>query len=181
MRKETLAAINFYRFSVQPQLNLGKTGQIAHARHHLVAFRKKLSSRVTLLRRLVGSGWSAGVKTLSTAALSLFYSATECCAPVLCCNVCTFLKKNVLNNALCVIPDYLRPTPTNHQFILSAIQPTELRLLGAIHPLVYRESLDPDGMLQGILTGSSDALEERLRSRRPFVPAAQILSNNLSD
>ena len=26
-------------------------------RHHLVALRKKLSSRVTLLRRIVGSGW----------------------------------------------------------------------------------------------------------------------------
>ena len=33
-------------------------------RHHLVALRKKLSSRVTLLRRLVGSGWGAGAKTL---------------------------------------------------------------------------------------------------------------------
>ena len=32
--------------------------------HHLVALRKKLSSRVTLLRRLVGSGWGAGAKTL---------------------------------------------------------------------------------------------------------------------
>ena len=28
-------------------------------RHHLVALRKKLSSRVTLLRRLLGSGWGA--------------------------------------------------------------------------------------------------------------------------
>ena len=28
--------------------------------HHLVALRKKISSRVTLLRRLVGSGWGAG-------------------------------------------------------------------------------------------------------------------------
>ena len=33
-------------------------------RHHLVALSKKLSSRVTLLRRLVGSGWGAGAKTL---------------------------------------------------------------------------------------------------------------------
>ena len=40
-------------------------------RHHLVALRKKLSSRVTLLRRLVGSGWGAGGKTLRIATLSL--------------------------------------------------------------------------------------------------------------
>ena len=51
-------------------------------RHHLVALRKKLSSRVTLLRRLVGSGWGAGAKTLRIATLSLVYSAAEYCAPV---------------------------------------------------------------------------------------------------
>ena len=43
-------------------------------RHHLVALRKKLSSRVTLLRRLVGSGWGAGTKILRIATLSLVYS-----------------------------------------------------------------------------------------------------------
>ena len=44
--------------------------------HHLVALRKKLSSRVTLLRRLVGSGWGAGAKTLRIATLSLVYSSS---------------------------------------------------------------------------------------------------------
>ena len=42
-------------------------------RHHLVALRKKLSSHVTLLRRLVGSGWGAGVKTLRIATLPLVH------------------------------------------------------------------------------------------------------------
>ena len=51
-------------------------------RHQLVALRKKLSSRVTLLRRLVGSGWGAGAKTLRIVTLSLVYSAAEYCAPV---------------------------------------------------------------------------------------------------
>ena len=46
-------------------------------RHHLVALRKKLSSRVTLLRRLVGSGWTGDVKTLCIAILSLVWSTTE--------------------------------------------------------------------------------------------------------
>ena len=52
-------------------------------RHHLVALRKKLSSHVTLLRRLVGSGWGAGAKTLRIT-LSLVYSTAEYCAPVWC-------------------------------------------------------------------------------------------------
>ena len=43
-------------------------------RHHLEALRKKLTTRVALMRRLAGSGWGAGAKTLRTAALSLVYS-----------------------------------------------------------------------------------------------------------
>ena len=50
-------------------------------RHHLEASRKKLSTRVLLLRRLAGSGWGDGAKTLRTVALSLIYSTAEYCAP----------------------------------------------------------------------------------------------------
>ena len=39
-------------------------------RHHLVALLKKVSSRVTLLRQLVGLGWNAGAKTLRIATCS---------------------------------------------------------------------------------------------------------------
>ena len=58
-------------------------------RHHLVALRKKLSSLVTLLKRLVGSGWGAGTKTLCTATLSLVYSTSEYCAPVYIVSQCS--------------------------------------------------------------------------------------------
>ena len=50
--------------------------------HHLVAMHKKPSSRVTLLRRIVGLGWGTGVKTLSKAALSPVYLTTEYCTPI---------------------------------------------------------------------------------------------------
>ena len=36
-------------------------------RHHLEALHKKLTTRVALMRRLAGSGWDAGTKTLRTA------------------------------------------------------------------------------------------------------------------
>ena len=68
--------------------------------HHLVALRRKLSSRVTLLRRLVGSGWGAGAETLRIATLSLVYSAAEYCAPVWCRSAHTRLIDSVLNDAL---------------------------------------------------------------------------------
>ena len=148
-------------------------------RHHLVALRKKLTLRVTLLRQLVGSGWGAGAKTLRIATLSLVYSTAEYYAPVWCLSAHTRLIDSVLNHTLRIVTGCLRPTPTDHLPILSGIQPAELRRLGATLSLAHRESLDPDHILYGLLSGSSDTRQVRLRSRRPFVPAARNLLDNL--
>ena len=82
-------------------------------RHHLVALRKKLSSRVALLRRLVGSGWGAGAKTLRTATLSLIYSTSEYCAPVWCRSAHTRLIDSVLNDALRIVTGWLPASHSN--------------------------------------------------------------------
>ena len=143
--------------------------------------RKKVSSRVTLLRRLVGSGWGAGAKTLRIATLSLVQSTAEYCAPVWCCSAHTRLIDNVLNDALRIVTGCLPPTLTDHLPVLSGIQPAELRRLGATLSLAYRGSLDPDNILNGILSGSSDTGQMRLRSRlSPFVPAARNRLDNLA-
>ena len=168
--------IDFYR-SVQPLLGV-KLDRSLRFRHHLVALRKKLSSRVTLLRRLVGSGWGAGAKILRIATLSLVYSTAEYCAPVWCRSAHTRLIDSVLNDALRIVTGCLCPTPTDHLPVLSGIQPAELRRLGATLSLAYHGSLDPDLILHGLLSGSSDTGQVRLRSRRPFVPAARNLLNN---
>ena len=94
-------------------------------RHDLVALRKKLSSRVTLLRQLVDSGWGAGAKIIRIAALSIVYSAAEYCTPVWCRSAHIRLIDSVLNDALRVVTGCLRPTPTDHLPILSGIQPAE--------------------------------------------------------
>ena len=52
--------------------------------------------------------------------------------------------------------------------------------MGATLSLAHRGSLDPDHILYGLLSGSSDTRQVRLRSRRPFVPAARNLLNNLA-
>ena len=150
-------------------------------RHHLVALRKKLSSRVTLPRQLMGSGWGADAKTLCIATLSLVYSTAEYCAPVWCCSAYTcFIDSSVLNYALHVVTGCLRPTPTDHLPILSGIQPAYLCQLGATLSLAHRGSLDPDHILYGVLSGSSDTRQVRLRSKCPFVPAARNLLDNLA-
>ena len=74
----------------------------------------------------------------------------------------------------------LRPTPTHHLPILSGIQPPELRRVRVSLSLAYRGSLDPDHILYGFLNGSSDACQERLRSRHLLVPAAWNLLNNFA-
>ena len=79
----------------------------------------------------------------------------------------------------CAVTGCLHPTPTDHLPILLGIQPPELRRLGVTLSLAYRGSLDPDHILYGLLSGYSDALPERSRSRHPFVPAARNLLNNL--
>ena len=76
-------------------------------RHHLKgakeALRKKLSTRVLLLRRLAASGWGAGAKTLRTAALFLIYSTAEYCAPAWFCSAHSRLIDSVLNDALHIV------------------------------------------------------------------------------
>ena len=147
-------------------------------RHHLVALRKKLSSNVTLLMRLVGSGWGAGAKTLRIATLSLVYSTAEYCAPVWYHSAHTRLIDSVLNDAFRIVTG--RATPTDHLPVLSGIQPAEFRRTGATLSLAHRGSLDPDHILYSLLSGSSDTRQVRLRSRRPFVPAARNLLDNLA-
>ena len=52
--------------------------------------------------------------------------------------------------------------------------------MGATLSLAYCESLDPDHILYGLLSGSSDIRQVRLRSRHPFVPAVWNLLDNLA-
>ena len=99
--------------------------------HHLEALRKKLFTRVALLRRLAGSGWGAGAKTLGILALSLVYSTAEYCAPVWCPSTLPCLNDSILNDALHIVIGCLRPTPAEDLPFLAGIQPAELCWLGA--------------------------------------------------
>ena len=122
----------------------------------------------------------AGAKTLRITTLFLVYSTAEYCAPVWCRSAHTPLIDSVLNDALRIVTGCLRPTRTDHLPILSGIQPAELRRMGATHSLSHRGSLDPDHILHGLLSESSDTRQMRIRSRHPFVPAVRNLLDNLA-
>ena len=104
-----------------------KLDRLLTFRHLLEALRKKLSPRVALLRRLAGSGWGAGAKTLRISALSLVYSTAEYCTPVWCCSTHTHLIDNILNDALRIVNGCLHPLLTENLPVLAGIQPAELR------------------------------------------------------
>ena len=52
--------------------------------------------------------------------------------------------------------------------------------MGVTLSLAHRGSLDPNHILYGLLSRSSDTRQVRLRSRRPFVPFARNLLDNLA-
>ena len=92
-------------------------------RHYLEALRKKLFTRVSLLRRFVGSEWGTGVMTLRTAALFLFYSHAEYCAPAWHRSAHTRLIDSVLNYILRIVTEYLLfLQPTTFQFSQASSQ-----------------------------------------------------------
>ena len=118
-----------------------------------MALPKKLSTRVALLRRLAGSGWGAGAKTLSISALSLVYSTAEYCAAVWCRSTHTRFIDSILNDALGIVTGCLRFTPMEDLPVLAGIQPADLQRLGVTLSMANCAIYDPDHALHGQLVG----------------------------
>ena len=146
-------------------------------RQHLESLRKKLTTRVGLLRRLAGLSWSAGAITLRTATLALVHSTDEYCAPIWCRSAHTRFIDRPINDALRLVTGCLRPTPTDDLYALAGIQPSELRRKRATLSLA-RRAQDPKHMLHERLLSPPYGGHRQLKSRRPFVPAALDLLND---
>jgi len=97
-------------------------------RRHLESLRKKLTSRVALLKRLACSGWGAGVTTLGTATLALVHSTGLLFGAAV-------LTDPAMNDAVRIVTGCLRPTPADNLPMLAGIQPAELCRSGATLPL----------------------------------------------
>ena len=124
---------------------------IRHQRH-LKSLRKKLKSRVALLKRLAGSGWGAGAKTLRTATLALMHSTAEHCAPVWCRSAHTRLIEPAINDALRIVTGCLRPTPVDNLHTLAGIQSAELRCQGATTLSLTRRGMERGHLLHSAIT-----------------------------
>jgi len=95
-------------------------------------------------------------------------------APVWCRSAHTRLIDPSINDALRIVTGCLCPTPADNLPILAGIQPAELRRRGATLSL-GRRAMEPGHLLHSALTRPSGAAAQRLKSRHPFVPAAQKL------
>ena len=97
------------RFCSEPKC-LGITlDRMLTYRRHLESLRKKLTSRVALLRRLLGSGWGAEATALRTTTLALVHSTAENCAPAWRRSAHTRLIDLVINDALRTVTGCLCP------------------------------------------------------------------------
>ena len=121
-------------------------------RRHLESLRKKLTSRVALLRRLAGSGWGARTIMLRIATPALVHSTAEYSTPVWCRSAHTCLIDPTINNALRIVSGCMRPTPADNLPIIAGIQPAELRRSGATLSLA-RRATEPGHLLSGITRG----------------------------
>ena len=167
-------------FSAEPTyLGIKLDGSLTY-RRLLESLRKKLTTRVGLLRGLAESSWGAGARTLRIATLALIYSAAEYCAPVWSRSAHTRLIDKTINDALCLVTGCLRPTPTDNLFVLSGITPTELRRKRATRFLACRAQ-EPGHLLHDRLMSHIYGGYRQLKSRHPFVPAAPQLLRDASE
>ena len=168
-------------FSAEPAYLGVKLDRSLTYRRNLESLRKKLITRVGLLRRLAGSSWRAGARTLRIATLALIHSAAEYCAPICSRSAHTYLIDKPINDAFRLVPGCLRPTSTDNLpvFVLSGITPTELRQNTATLSLACRAQ-GSNHLLHDRLTSHPYGGHRQLKSRHPLVPVALDLLRNAS-
>ena len=117
---------------------------------------------------------------LRTATLALIHYAAEYCAPAWCRSAHTRLIDTPINAALRLVTGCLRSTPTDNLYALSDILPSELRRKRATLSLALRAQ-EPEHLLHNRLLSHPYGGHRQLKSRRPFVPAALKLLDDLNE
>ena len=148
-------------------------------RRHMESLRKKLSTRVSLIRRLAETSWVAGASVLRTPTLALAYSTAKYCTPVWCRSAHTRLIDPIINNALRIVTEWPLPTPTDYLAVLAGIPSVELRRRQATLTLA-RRALKPYHLLHHKIISPELRQSRRLKSKHSFVLATRELLSNLN-
>ena len=96
-------------------------------KNHLDKLKQKVSSRVSLVRKLSEANWGTSFNTLRTSTTALEFAPAEYCAPVWCQSTHTKTLDVPLNESVLIVSGCIRPTPLNFLPPLSGIQPPSCR------------------------------------------------------
>ena len=146
---------------------------------HLESLRKKMTSRIALLKRLAGYSLGAGETTLRRATLVLLHATAKHCTRVWFRSAHTYLIYSVIND-LRTVTECLHPTPANNFPYLTSIQTAKLRREGATLSVACRP-MEPGHLLHSALTYPSSGNARHRKSRHPFVTTARQLISSSDD
>ena len=107
-------------------------------KQHIEDVSGKVTSRVSLIRRLAGTTWGACAKTLRISIQALVFYATEYCAPVRSRSPHLKTVDVAINSPLRTISRCLKPTPVFPLPDLAGIAPAGLRRKAATLALVRK-------------------------------------------
>ena len=129
---------------------------------HAKATAVKTRARVSLLRKLAGTGWGADFTTLRTCAVALAYSTAEYASPAWSHSKHVDKVDVVLNDAMRLVSGALTTTPVTNLQVLSGIPPANLRRRAQSAKLAHKRYEDDD------LIPPPVALEDQRLPRRHF-------------
>jgi len=157
------------------QIPRNNVGQVAHVSPTpRITSQKADIARRTPEVACAGSGWGTGATTLRIATLALVHSTAAYCAPVWCNSAHIRPIDPAIYDALRIVTGCLRHTPAGNLPILADIQGAKLRRKEATLSLA-RRAMEHGHLLHSVLTCPPSANARRLKSRHPFVLAAQQL------
>ena len=90
---------------------------------HVTATANKTQARVSLLKKLAGTGWGPNFTTLRTSTLALAFSSAEYASPAWSHSSHVHKVDTVLNGAMRLVSGALTATPTSNLPVLSGILP----------------------------------------------------------
>ena len=135
---------------------------------HLESLRQKVSTRVSLIRRLAETTWGVNASFLRKCAVQ---PTTEYCSPVWRRSAHTLLIDPIINNALRTVTGCLRPKPTNFPPVLAAFR---------LPSLVVNNHAKTSPQSLGAMSPAPPQDHQPLKSRHIFVVASRELSSQFN-
>ena len=135
-------------------------------KQHLEDVAGKVTSRVSLIRRLACTTWGASAKTIRISTQALVFPAGEYCAPVWSRSPHVKKVDVAINISLRTISGCLKPTPVFYLPVLAGIAPAGIRRKAATLALAWRAVKHDRHILHD--PTKNEVPPCRIKSRKPY-------------